>query len=266
MNWLRIGDNVMCPICAHNGWCMVSDDNKYICCARVKSPIKLGEAGYVHSYKDILNIHPQRVSFDPNHYLKVWGNANMVLPDYLHHIWGVSLNSIKAFGARWDEHKKCYLFPMWDGINNLIGIQERYLTGEKKATAGSKLGLFVSTRSFKTHNYLIITEGVSDAVVLSEDTYWPIIARPSCSTGASHIKDFLNQYSNIEVVVIVADNDEVGLDGAYNLAKALEYTLKHITCRVIEPYKGCKDVREMKKNNPGYYQNFLQLLQKCTTL
>jgi hypothetical protein len=58
MHWLRIGDDVMCPICHHLGWCMVSNDYRYACCKRVRSPVALGEAGFIHPYRGILNIRP----------------------------------------------------------------------------------------------------------------------------------------------------------------------------------------------------------------
>jgi 5S rRNA maturation endonuclease (ribonuclease M5) len=190
----------------------------------------------------------------------------MILPNFLENIWSVSSDSIKIFGPRWCESKKCYLFPMWDGIDNLIGIQERYLTGEKKATAGSKLGLFIPTFNFRQTKGLIITEGVSDAIVLSNSCRLPIIARPSCSTGTSHIRDFLNVHTNIKTVVIIADNDEVGIRGAQDLRDVLKDNIKYLNLTVLAPFRGSKDVRELRNNNPTYYENFFALVKMCAIL
>jgi len=261
MKWNRIGDETECPICRHLGWCMVSSDHRYICCKRVRSPIALGEAGSIHPYRGVLNIHPQQTNYDPNYWRKTWAKSTTILPGYLASLWNVSLESIEVFNTTWHTSKRCYLFPMYNGTGEMVGLQERHLTGEKKATAGSKLGLFIPTFNFRQTKGLIITEGVSDAVVLYDDTRLPIIGRPSCSTGTTHIKDFLNSYTNIKNVVIVADNDDVGIQGAQSLRDTLKDTIKYLDVTILPPVAGSKDVREMKRNNPSYYRNFLELLK-----
>lgn len=41
-----------CPICSHQGWCMVNESESKIICGRIASDKKLGDAGYIHELKE----------------------------------------------------------------------------------------------------------------------------------------------------------------------------------------------------------------------
>jgi DNA primase len=66
------------------------------------------------------------------------------------------------------------------------------------------------------------------------------IGRSNCQTGLPYIKTLLQRHTAIRQVIVVADNDQVGTQGAHDLAKALYGAIQ---VGVLEVPKDHKDVR-----------------------
>jgi hypothetical protein len=88
----------------------------------------------------------------------------------------------------------------------------------------------------------VIAEGASDCAALL-DFKFMAIARPSCSGCTELVRNFISTCS-YEELVIVADNDDVGVRGAVDLMAQLVRVCTSV--RVIRPPAGIKDVREWK--------------------
>ena len=261
MNWIRTDQQNPCPCCGKTDWCSISDKGKYVCCARVESPIRLGDAGWIHSNKTGQKvIKPIRHS--PSDFMRVWKEADCE-PNtkLLEKLCNINSETLNLFSIRYSGQKCCYLFPMRSGkTNEIVGIQERYLNGDKKATSGSKLGLFIPYKQTGEHwsvncpaPTLVICEGLSDTATMV-DLGFCAIGRPTCSTGTEHILDFLS-HDNFGKIYIAADNDMVGVNGAVKLRNAIrKYYATNVT--IVIPPPGVKDVRDWRRRNPSFTENF----------
>ena len=267
MRWIRIGDYNECSICGHKGYCMVSSNGSYCCCARVESPIRLGDAGWVHLNKTGQKII-KPIRHYPSDFMRVWKEADYEPnTELLEKLWSVNSETLNLFLIRYSEQKGCYLFPMRSGkTNEIVGIQERYLNGDKKATSGSKLGLFIPDIQPDIQPdirwslncpepVLVICEGLSDTATMF-DLGFLAIGRPTCSTGTEYILDFLS-HNKFGKIYIAADNDTVGVNGAVKLRNAIrKYYATNVT--IVIPPPGVKDVRDWRRKNPRFVENFLE--------
>lgn len=236
---------------------MISIDGKYICCPRTPSGIVLGESGYIHpaTTRIEVKLKPKVIS----DFMSVWNKAVPSNAPLLCNLWDVSISTIIGFNCRYYEAKNCYLFPMVDAVYSIVGIQERYLNGEKRATAGSKLGLFIPDNLEFGKDYsdkcLVICEGLTDTLSVYEDKFFAI-GRPSCSTGKEHILYFLGIY-NFRKIILMADNDAVGIKGAAKLVKDIKSRFSSLSVKVAIPPIGIKDIRDWRKTDRFYYKNIL---------
>ena len=60
-NWIRINPDNRCPICGKPDWCMISADGKAAICARIDSPEKCGDAGWLHKLDSAITPPPAPV-------------------------------------------------------------------------------------------------------------------------------------------------------------------------------------------------------------
>ncbi|HHP1052908.1 DUF3854 domain-containing protein [Bacillus cereus group sp. BfR-BA-01354] len=73
-----------CPICGHQGWCMVNETETKIICGRIESDTKLGEAGYLH----IVNEKQKRgYDFSPDQMVKEHKKKNDYTLDVLYYMF-----------------------------------------------------------------------------------------------------------------------------------------------------------------------------------
>jgi hypothetical protein len=132
---------------------------------------------------------------------------------------------------------------MCDGYGNTLGIRLRSATG-KYAVRGSKQGIFVNaelgtrnaeqsrkekaesgnpergTRSAKGQDVLFVCEGPTDTAA-AFDLGLFAVGRPNCCCGGPEIKVYARQHQ-CNRVVIIADNDKPGLDGARKVGGELK--------------------------------------------
>ncbi len=134
-----------------------------------------------------------------------------------------------------------------DGI---CGIQRRFPDGTKRCVSGSRLGLMYP-RILIGDYYLFICEGFSDAIAIW-DLGLQSIARPHCRY-VEGIGDFLGySLGCIDNIIIIPDNDTVGLNGARQLRDELDEVVVcqdesgyDIDCEIsIFSFDGVKDIRE----------------------
>lgn len=138
---------------------------------------------------------------------------------------GVSIHSIAHMGATTFGDMLC--FPMHDGTGAMCGIRTRTPSGDKRAIAGSKAGVFLPTLHLDFDP--VICEGPTDAAAAIDLGFEPI-GRPSCRGQEVHVVDTCKRFA-YERVTICADADGPGIEGAKILAQAL--TASRIGVRLV---------------------------------
>lgn len=148
--------------------------------------------------------------------------------------------------SQWDVgyDGQAFTIPMFsNGTYN--GIQRRFPNGGKCCVEGSKLGIMMSNEEYYPGDTLFICEGFSDAISV-HDLVFTAIARPNCHF--TDMLDFLtdddDEYDDEEYydIIIIPDNDKVGLDGAKELRQHLDYNIVG-DIRIFE-FKGADDIRD----------------------
>jgi len=233
---------------------MVSDDGFDALCMRVQSSkeihMRSGEIGYVHNIKEKPKLArptfgkrrlPEKPSIDANsiYMSRLVSTPKKMLSELAQElsVTTESLESGLGVGAAWFSHEQAWGFPMRDGKHNVIGIRLRNKQGEKWAVKGSRGGLFYSLGDIPP--LVVVCEGPTDAAAAISCGLFAI-GRPSCSAGVQEIMDFVAGNRTITRVVIIADNDTPGLNGARALSAALQ--VKNIVLTLP-----CKDMREFYK-------------------
>ena len=245
--WSKFTKQSPCPACGHSDWLCRVGDRKYIC-MRVESSHAAKDGGWYHDFGNSKPryIPPSRPAPPPlknaSELMHGW-QLMMKLEDYerLAKSLGVCPSSIMALDAAWAKEHAAWMFPMRDGEGEVIGIQVRGET--KKSITGSRLGLFIP--NLDPQPVAFLPEGASDtAALLTLGLY--AIGRPSCNTGADHLKVALRRLG-VRKVVVVADNDEPkengqrpGIAGALKLQQDLK-----MNSVVWMPSGRIKDVRQL---------------------
>lgn len=246
MSWIRVSRDRPCPICQKPDWCSVSENGSVACCMRVESEkeVKGDSGGWIHT------INPDLVTRVRNVFRRAKPKPSAQYPsDHWHKIqasfdmqWsfagraeqlGISRESLRRLMA--GLHDKALAFPMWDGRGKMIGIRLKAYNGQR-CVRGSQNGIFwpIGVSSTGT-GLLCIAEGPTDTAALL-DLGFDAIGRPNCCSGTDHIKRFLKVK---RPVVIVADGDKPGIDGAKRLAQKIKKQC--LSVKVIVPL--AKDMR-----------------------
>jgi hypothetical protein len=150
---------------------------------------------------------------------------------------GVSPNSLHRLGGAWAAPHRAWAFPMSNAARETIGIRLRAESGRKWAIPGSRNGLFWPDGLAGT-GPLLLAEGPTDVAALLDLDY-DAIGRPSCAGAVEMVIEVVQRLHRRDVVV-VADTDGPGTNGADRLAQAL--TEAGQRPKVIRPLQG-KDSR-----------------------
>lgn len=194
---------------------------------RVESEKPMKNGGWLHQPDDDLPPPPVRTTPEPE--IKI--NAPALWKGWRQKTKAVEIVkfadqlqvdpvAIDVLGVAWAEEHRAWAFPMRYGNNGIAGIRLRNIHGDKWAVKGSKQGLFIPTTALNTDLYIV--EGPTDtAAALSLGLM--AIGRPSCRGCHDHVNQVIHRI-RARRVVIVADNDDPGQQGAADLQKALRIT------------------------------------------
>ena len=246
IEWVRVSKSRPCHICKKHDWCTRAADESVNCCMRMPSSIVLGNGGYLHAGTSVgggLVVKPQqqRRTINPSAIMNRWKQftTDAQVAEYANQL-GVTPASLERLGCvRANQHRRAYGFPMVNATGDVVGIRLRHDNDSKSTVKSSRSGLFVPTGIGK-QDALMICEGPTDtAAVLSLG--FDAIGRPSCLGHVSMIRQLLLKFNPAPDIVICADRDGAGLDGARRLATGLLLVAPSV--RVIKPPRH-KDVRE----------------------
>jgi hypothetical protein len=148
---------------------------------------------------------------------------------------GLSIVSLTALGAAWAPPHHAWAFPMCDAYGNVIGIRLRNDRG-KFAVTGSKQGIFIA--HLPPQKTLFVCEGPTDTAA-AIDLGLFAVGRPSCCCGGLEVRTYARRLQVLRVVVI-ADNDKPGLEGAKKVGAQLQLPF----ALYVPP---AKDLREFLK-------------------
>jgi len=249
----RLHKGQCCPVCGKSDWCLVeldtSGDPVAVLCQRVESPRRWRDAGCLHT----LNCDgrrpsaPTRRSGDdlpqtPVDFEHRLGRAQTRLET--HHgtrvaaDLGVSIAALRTLGA--GVEGRTLLAPMYDADGAVVGVRTRNSNGAKRALRGSRNGLF-GVPALDGADRVYICEGLSDtaaALMIGIQA----IGRPSCR-GGGHALEALLRSAQPREVVVIADRDIPGREGAWDLTTQL-VGLPGLVVRLLEIPGAHKDLRE----------------------
>jgi len=241
--WLRVTRQRRCPICNRPDWCLVSVDGNTAICARIASPRRAGEAGWLHRLGEAdqhdgptraaiscKEIGGQDLSALAARYTAACDRRRIAI---LAQGLGISEPSLRRLALGWDG--QAYTFPMRDEVGHVIGIRRRLPNGRKLSVKGGREGLFVPV-GLPGASVLLICEGPTDTAAML-DLGYAAIGRPSCSGGTRLVCPLVKGRD----VIVVADADEPGRRGAATLAILLRLYCSDV--RMIAPPDGVKDAR-----------------------
>lgn len=147
---------------------------------------------------------------------------------------GVLPGSLRWMDVRIDNGT--LVFPMRDSDRKIIGLRFRAKNGRKWSLTGAQSGIFIPNLKYKG-TQLFVTEGPTDcAALLTAGIY--AIGRASCLGQEKTLAEYVSKIGTSEIV-IVADDDTPGLDGAIKLREVLS-----AQCHAIIRKPPHKDVRE----------------------
>lgn len=245
MPFVRVNKENRCPICDAPDWCMVTvDGEKAICPRTMEGSIRhIDGSGYLHEVRKDRQYRPDKILREKRYHIDAERIARDCheLMDHrrlaeLAYDLNVSTASLESLMVGWHEPYQAYTFPMRDGMGNIIGIRTRHADGSKRCVTGSKSGLFTPDQLPRGSIY--ICEGPTDVAAMLT-LGLAAIGRPSCMGSHDQVRQFLNNYRRD--VIVIADNDGPGREGAARLCEALGVG------RIVEPPENVKDIRERVK-------------------
>jgi hypothetical protein len=248
---------------------LIAADGGAAICARVESPKRCGEAGWLHRFNEHL---PRARKFVRSVHIGSATGASLDLarfaatcqaaidPGRLHQLalsLGLSVKSLRLLGIGWSAEHRAWSFPMVNPDGNVLGIRLRYPNGRKLAVRGSKAGLHIPAgTAFRPGERMLIAEGPTDAAALLDMGFFAAVGRYSCLGDLRLLAELTRRWRPGDVA-IVADRDEPGRRGAADLASVLAAYTPAV--RIIEPPEGVKDARQWLRSG-GTQQDVQQAI------
>ena len=245
--WIRVTRHRPCPICAKPDWCGVSADGEVACCMRLQSDRPARNGGWLHRLTDAppppvpreyVPRPPRGPPSDWPALLRRFGRDTRTADvERLAAGLGVSPGSLCRLGIVWAAPHRAWAFPMCDAKHETVGIRLRADDGRKWAVASSHNGLFFPV-GLEGAGPLLVCEGPTDTAAMLDLSY-DAIGRPSCTGAVEMVIEVVRALRRRDVVV-VADADGPGIEGADRLAQAMTEAGRRP--KVIRPREG-KDAR-----------------------
>jgi hypothetical protein len=258
--WQRVTKRRPCPICGKADWCMYAgpeDSPTAVICARIESPKRCREAGWLHILDNSgpawsprirrIELSAARIGAEKTtDFAKLAADYRQAVKpealDRLAQSLGLSADSLMRLRIGWSVKHRAWSFPMRDAGGAALGFRLRLLGGKKLSIKGGREGLFMP-EGIDGDGPLLIAEGPTDAAALL-DLGFNAVGRPSCTGGVKLLVDLVRKHRPVELV-IMADADTPGQRGAESLAAVLVAFCRAV--RIITPPAGVKDAREWKR-------------------
>lgn len=252
--WMRCSRKHPCPVCGKSDWCCWLNTGEVMWCMRVSDgevagfrrgrthPTAGGTSWYPTLEPPVTHVidppkpHPVgKIRWD-----EIQNECRTCLTDEslakAIKMLGVESGTLESMGIGWSRHWRAWTFPMRHAVTEkIIGIRTRTPDGRKFALTGSKQGYFFPPRA-KRDRLVWIVEGPTDAAAMLSLGF-EVMGRASCLHQSQDLRERLRGRR----VIVLADNDEVGLAGANKLAGYLE---GFAAAWVIAPPSEVKDARE----------------------
>lgn len=250
-DFARVSKSRPCPICGRPDWCLISrnDPPSAAICQRVESQYRWRDAGWLHRLSGTRDpvrrrrsrtIRISAAESAPDFSALSAQYQAALDPAVLNRFatsLGVAQQSLTRLGIGWTG--SCWTFPMSAVDGRVIGIRLRTRSGRKFSEKGGHQGLHIPTE-LTGKDPLLLPEGPSDTAA-ALDLGFDAVGRPSCC-GATNLTVALVRRIRPCTVVVVSDNDQPGIDGATDLARALTVACGEV--RVLRPPSGIKDLRQ----------------------
>ena len=258
MSFTRVTKSHPCAVCKKPDWCRAFDDG-WAECMRVPSDKPAKSGGWMHwlggQCPRPISLPPPRCqptspAINAAQLMRAWAAATtpVMLANYSGEL-GIGAYSLAKVGAAWAEPHQAWAFPMCDGYGNVVGIRLRNERG-KFAVRGSRQGLFLPDRLAPMSPWpcLYVCEGPTDTAAALELGMFAV-GRPNCCCGGPEIKVFARRH-HVRRVVIIADNDKPGLDGARKVGAELKlpFTIYVPPAKDVREFVQLGGTREMIEN------------------
>jgi hypothetical protein len=158
--------------------------------------------------------------------------------------WGLPLDAVKRLEIGTDRGR--WVIPERSGAGTIVGISFRHSDGQKTCLPGSQRGLIIPTDTMPVDGApLYLAEGASDTAALISIGA-TAIGRPAAylTRRAFARLTYLLMMRRFDDVIVMADRDDVGKEGAATLASQLKQHNPNWRVRWALPRKGYKDIRE----------------------
>jgi hypothetical protein len=254
----RVTYRSLCPVCHHNTWCLTDVTRGLTICPRIESPKKIGSAGWMHSSGGELP-HAQAFTRPVDEVAALEG-ADQMQSQFVQQgaprlgliamALGLSLESLERLNTGWNG--SAWTFPMRNHRHEIVGFRTRTESGQKFAIKGSRAGLFIPQGVRRQRGGVVwVVEGPSDCAAML-DMGVDAIGRPSCRGSEQEI----SRWAAGMAVMVLADNDTPGVDGAVALMQCLRRTA--LSVEILLPPHGLKDAR-MVLNHGGTKSDFMPM-------
>ncbi|HEX5051053.1 MAG TPA: toprim domain-containing protein [Planctomycetota bacterium] len=236
-----------CQFCGRTKWCSVAIDGSIAICMHVSEGARTTtrNGGYLHILKPGIK-SPGAVSMPA---LRIPTDFTKTVEHLLQHTGQESIAALaQMLGLRdpaplrtlrmfWDPSARAWGFPMSDAQGLIVGIRYRNARGGKFAAKGSQNALFVPSGALEQPGPLYLPEGPTNSAALLQ-LGLRVVGRACAKMTSRH----LLQLCRLLDVVVVADPDKAGREGARALASDVRLVAKSV--RIIEPPAECGDARD----------------------
>ncbi|MGL6073422.1 MAG: hypothetical protein ACRC8S_04580 [Fimbriiglobus sp.] len=248
-----------CPACGHPDWCLIADDGNACICQRVEqgSRKRCGDAGWLHVLVESSQPHqgssskaqntPGSWEFQAKRFAENLTPEKRAKLATLLGLPSDGLDSLPLVGMNPGD-KGFTSWPEFDALGNVIGINRRFKSGDKKAMPKSKRGLTLPTGWQDRPGPLLIVEGATDAAALTAAGLCAV-GTYAAGQGSKLLAELLAKWPKDREIVIVGENDQKddghwpGKDGAIRLANDLTKLLGRPVKWSMTP-DGVKDSRD----------------------
>jgi hypothetical protein len=245
----RVRRGLPCPICAHlhstPSWCLIDTARRKVICPRVQSVKKCGDAGWWHDLDGasvevsvrVLPVAEPKPCIDfADRWKRAQERRQASDVQRLSERLGLAEEWLRAIPFGVDG--EAWAFPMTGEDGRIVGLKLRTFDGKKICAKGSRLGLILPRAFKKDAPELWVTEGESDLMAAVGAFGVNAVARPGCTSCTRQIA----QMAEGKHLIVLADNDKAGREGAAALLAACEGAR---SATVLLP--PAKDVREWVK-------------------